>query len=77
MEPVFIHLLGCGKNTGQAYAVTAIIGDCFCPDCGEPIVMEQPGAPDNFTGQCGKCRTYINAVISLSPDGRTGTWVIL
>lgn len=77
MESAFIPLLGCSKNTGQAYAITVIIGDCFCPNCGEPIMMEQPGPSDSFTGQCKKCFTYVSAVISLSPDSRTGTWIIL
>ena len=67
----------CCKNTGRAYRVTAIVGDCFCPmkNCGKPIRMSEPISGDYFFGQCS-CGYYVEARIELDKNGRCGKWVI-
>lgn len=71
IEPFFNRLGTVLQNTGQAYFLGAIIGDCFCPACKNPVEVGPPVSGDHFYGQC-KCGHYIEAKIVLTDDGRFG-----
>lgn len=72
-KPSFKKLNICLQNTGHAYFVCAIIGDCFCPNCKLPVLMRESVSGYFFYGQC-KCGRYIEAEIILDPIGLKGKW---
>ena len=64
----------CLQNTGRAYELTIIVGDCFCTGCGRMIKMQEPEFGNCFFGQC-LCGRYIEASILLDRNGFSGCWI--
>lgn len=63
-----------GRGMGQAYVLTAIIGDHYCT-CGRPVLLKESlDADAGFVGQC-ECGRIARCHIELARDGRSGVWV--
>lgn len=74
---MFQEIPSCCQNTGIAYQITVLVGDCFCPNCHKPIRMKEPQSGDYFFGQCMACGYYTQAHILLSNNGRSGRFEIV
>lgn len=68
-----LKLPSCGKNTGVAYTLQSIIGDCFCPKCHKIIYPEESKVDDYFIAHC-VCGAYIRTYIEVTKDGKYGKW---
>lgn len=68
-----LNLPSCGKNTGMAYILHSIIGDCFCPKCHKIVYPEESRLEDYFIVHCN-CGAYIRTYIEVSKNGKNGKW---
>lgn len=68
-----LKLPTCGKNTGMAYLLQSIIGDCFCPNCHKIVYPEESRLENYFIAHC-LCGAYIRTYITIDKNGKCGKW---
>lgn len=75
-KPFFVALKTALQNKANAYFLGAIIGNCSCPACAQPVLMSSSTAATFFVGKC-ECGRFVKASIVLNASGARGNWKLL